>query len=90
MAKQFASLRTTRILKARDNVDPDDVIIPPAIAKTRGMTSTIVLPTGNICPEGSVIKATSIDPEVVGADGVFLTYWTSQGLHERTCGHLGH
>lgn len=26
---------------------------------------------GNICPEGSVIKATSIDPEVVGADGVF-------------------
>ncbi len=59
------------LLKSRDGVDPDDVIIPPAVARSRGMTSTIVLPTGNICPEGSVIKATSIDPEVVGADGVF-------------------
>ncbi len=59
------------LLKTRDGVDPDDVIIPPKIAKARGMTSTIVLPTGNICPDGSVIKATSIDPEVVGSDGVF-------------------
>ncbi|MCC6509991.1 MAG: YjhG/YagF family D-xylonate dehydratase [Pirellulaceae bacterium] len=59
------------LLKSRDGVDPDDVIIPPSIAKARGMTSTIVLPTGNICPDGAVIKATSIDPEVVGSDGVF-------------------
>ena len=59
------------LLKSRDGIDPDEVIIPPAIAKSRGMTSTIVLPTGNLCPEGSVIKATSIDPQVVGADGVF-------------------
>ena len=59
------------LLKARDGVDPDDVIIPPATARQRGMTSTIVLPTGNICPDGAVIKATSIDASVVGADGVF-------------------
>ena len=59
------------LLKSRDGIDPDEVIIPPAIAKSRGMTSTIVLPTGNLCPEGSVIKATSIDPQVVGVDGVF-------------------
>lgn len=59
------------LLKERDGVDPDDVIIPPAVARQRGMTSTIILPTGNICPEGSVIKATSIDPEVIGQDGVF-------------------
>ncbi len=64
-----ANLRA--LLKERDGVDPDDVIIPPKTAAARGMTSTIVLPTGNICPEGAVIKATSIDPEVVGADGVF-------------------
>lgn len=69
VSSRRAELRA--LLKSRDGVDPDEVIIPPAIAKTRGMTSTIVLPTGNICPEGSVIKATSIDPEVVGADGVF-------------------
>jgi putative YjhG/YagF family dehydratase len=59
------------LLRERDGVDPDDVIIPPAVARQRGMTSTIVLPTGNICPDGAVIKATSIDPDVVGKDGVF-------------------
>jgi xylonate dehydratase len=59
------------LLRSRDGIDPDEVIIPPAEARRRGMTSTIVLPTGNICPEGAVIKATSIDPSVVGEDGVF-------------------
>ncbi|MCA9156353.1 MAG: dihydroxy-acid dehydratase, partial [Planctomycetales bacterium] len=28
-------------------------------------------PIGNLCPEGSVIKATAIDPAVVDADGVY-------------------
>ena len=28
----------------------------------------MVFPQGNIAPEGSVIKATAIDPEIVGAD----------------------
>lgn len=54
-----------------DGVDPDDVIIPPAEAKRRGMTSTVCFPIGNVCPEGSVIKATSIDPSVVDDDGVY-------------------
>ena len=35
------------------------------------MTSTVVFPIGNIAPEGSVIKATAIDPSVVDADGVY-------------------
>ena len=60
-----------RLLFERDGIEPDDVIIPPAIAKSRGMTSTVVFPTGNLCPQGSVIKATAIDPEVVDTDGVF-------------------
>lgn len=59
------------VLQARDNVSPDDVIIPPAEAKKRGLTSTVCFPQGNLCPEGSVIKATSIDPSVVGPDGVY-------------------
>ncbi len=54
-----------------DRVDPDDVIIPPATAKKRGLTSTVCFPQGNLCPEGSVIKSTSIDPSVVGEDGVY-------------------
>jgi xylonate dehydratase len=35
------------------------------------LTSTVCFPTGNLAPEGSVIKATSIDPSVVDADGVY-------------------
>ena len=58
-------------LYAEDGIDPDDVIIPPAEAKRRGMTSTVCFPVGNVCPEGSVIKATSIDPSVVDDDGVY-------------------
>ena len=40
-------------------------------ARAAGLTSTVVFPAGNIAPEGSVVKATSIDPSVVGADGVY-------------------
>ncbi|MDB4867756.1 MAG: dehydratase [Cohnella sp.] len=58
-------------LKETDGVDPDDVIMSPAKAKSRGLTSTVTFPTGNIAPEGSVIKSTAIDPEVVGEDGIY-------------------
>ncbi len=70
---QTSSRRTAmrQLLRDRDGIDPDDVIIPPAVAKKRGLTSTVVFPVGNLCPEGSVIKATSIDPSVIGADGVY-------------------
>jgi xylonate dehydratase len=54
-----------------DGVDPDDVIMSPELAKSRGLTSTVTFPTGNIAPEGSVIKSTSIDPSVVGEDGIY-------------------
>ncbi len=59
------------LLQERDGVDPDDVIIAPAEARRRGLTSTVCFPRGNLCPEGSVIKATSIDPTVVDEDGVY-------------------
>jgi len=55
----------------RDNVDPNDVILSPEKARSKGMTSTVCFPIGNLCPEGSVIKATSIDPAVVDEDGVY-------------------
>jgi putative YjhG/YagF family dehydratase len=64
-----AALR--QLLRDRDGVDPDQVILPPKMAKEKGMTSTVCFPLGNLCPEGSVIKATSIDPSVVDADGVY-------------------
>src|SRR5205085_2660740 len=52
-------------------VNPDDVIMDPTRARERGLTSTVTFPRGNLAPQGSVIKSTSIDPSVVDADGVY-------------------
>jgi putative YjhG/YagF family dehydratase len=60
-----------RVLRERDGVDPGDVIMDPDGARRRGLTSTVTFPKGNLAPGGSVIKSTSIDPSVVGADGVY-------------------
>jgi putative YjhG/YagF family dehydratase len=54
-----------------DGVDPDDVIMDPDTARACGLTSTVTFPIGNLAPEGSVIKSTSIDPNVVDTDGVY-------------------
>ncbi len=59
------------LLRERDGVDPDDVILSPERARHAGLTSTVTFPRGNIAPEGSVIKSTAIDPRVVDADGVY-------------------
>jgi len=59
------------LLRELDGVDPDDVILPPARARERGLTGTMIFPVGNLAPEGSVVKATSIDSSVVGPDSVF-------------------
>ena len=58
-------------LYEKDRVSPDDVILNPAAAKTRGLTSTVTFPRGNLAPHGSVIKSTAIDPNVVDPDGVY-------------------
>ena len=63
--------RVRDLLMERDGIDPDDVIMTPAAAKTRGLTSTVTFPRGNLAPEGSVIKSTAIDPSVVDDDGVY-------------------
>ena len=58
-------------LEALDGVSPDDVIMNPVKARQRGLTSTITFLTGNLAPQGAVIKSTAIDPSVVDADGVY-------------------
>lgn len=63
--------RVRQILRDADGVDPDDVICPPDRAAAKGLTRTVAFPRGNLAPEGSVIKATAIDPTVVDADGVY-------------------
>jgi putative YjhG/YagF family dehydratase len=54
-----------------DGVDPEDVIMSPVKARARGLTGTITFLTGNLAPQGAIIKSTSIDPSVVDADGVY-------------------
>ncbi len=60
-----------RVLQERDGIDPDDVIMSPDRARSRGLTSAVCFPIGNLAPEGSVVKSTSIDPSLVGDDQVF-------------------
>ena len=58
-------------LNRHDGVEPDDVIMPPARARQRGLTSTVTFPTGNLAPDGPVIKSTAIDKSVIDDDGVY-------------------
>lgn len=68
-SERRAKLRAT--LKERNGIDPDDVIFSPEQARRRGITATACFPTGNLAPEGSVVKCTAIDPSVVDPDGVY-------------------
>jgi putative YjhG/YagF family dehydratase len=70
-ARSDRRLRLRAMLKDKDRIDPDTVIMSPEAARKRGLTSTVTFPLGNLAPHGSVIKSTAIDPSVVDADGVY-------------------
>jgi xylonate dehydratase len=63
--------RVRELLRERDGIDPDDVIMPPSVARARGLTSTVSYIRGNLAPEGAIVKSTAIDPKLLGADGVY-------------------
>ncbi len=58
-------------LKELDDLNSDSIIMDADAARRAGLTSTVVFPSGNIAPQGSVIKATSIDPTVIDDDEVY-------------------
>ncbi len=58
-------------LRELDGIDPGQVIMDSDAASKAGLTSTVVFPSGNIAPQGSVVKATSIDPIVIDKDQVY-------------------
>jgi putative YjhG/YagF family dehydratase len=63
--------RLRQLLRDKDGVDPDDVIFSSDTARRRGLTATMCFPTGNLAPEGAVVKSTAIDPAVLGPDGIY-------------------
>ena len=54
-----------RRLRELDGVEADEVILSPERARACGLTATVCFPVGNLAPEGSVIKSTSIDPALI-------------------------
>ncbi|GAC1633324.1 MAG: xylonate dehydratase YagF [Candidatus Acidiferrum sp.] len=58
-------------LQRLDGIDPDEVIMSPDRANSRGLTSTLCFPEGNLAPEGAVVKSTAIDPSVIEEDGMY-------------------
>jgi xylonate dehydratase len=60
-----------RQLRDQDGIDPDEVILSPDRAHSKGLTSTVCFPLGNLAPEGSVIKSTAIDPSLVDEHQVY-------------------
>jgi putative YjhG/YagF family dehydratase len=72
---EWATSERRRGLRAalleHEGINPDDVIMSPASATSRGLTSTVCFPRGNLAPDGSVIKSTAIDPTVIDPDGVY-------------------
>lgn len=63
--------RMKKQLLALDHVDADDVVLSPDRARARGLTSTVCFPSGNLAPEGSVIKSTAIDPSLIDEKNVY-------------------
>ena len=60
-----------RRLREQDGIDPDDVVMTPEQARSKGIGSTICFPVGNLAPEGSVIKSTAIDPSLIDQNDVY-------------------
>jgi len=46
------------ILYQKDGVDPDDVIMSPERASEKGLARTLAFLTGNLAPDGAVVKST--------------------------------
>ena len=65
-------IRFRDILYNSDGVDPDDVIMSPDRAVEKGLARTLAFLSGNLAPEGAVVKSTSISPELYSDSGSYL------------------
>ena len=63
--------RFKEVLAVQDGVQADDVIFSPAKAAALGMKGTVSFLTGNLAPEGAVVKSAAIDPAQFDEKGVY-------------------
>ena len=69
--KSVRRKRFRDLLIKLDQINPDDVIHTKEKAAGKGMTSTLCFPTGNLAPDGSVIKSTAIDSSMLDQNGIY-------------------
>lgn len=63
--------RFKEVLKAKDGVTADEVILSPERAADRKMTSTVSFLVGNLAPDGAVVKSAAIDAARFDEDGIY-------------------
>jgi putative YjhG/YagF family dehydratase len=68
-----SEIRKTAHRKLRQiaGIDPGEVIFSPAAARRAGLSSTVIFPRGNLAPQGSVVKATTIEESLLDRDGIY-------------------
>ncbi len=57
------------LLKEHDGINADDVIFSAEKSAALGLGSTVSFLTGNLAPEGAIVKSTAIDPSVLDSQG---------------------
>ena len=63
--------RFKAVLNEKDGVNPEEVIFSPGEAAARGMSGTVSILTGNLAPDGAVVKSAAIDTDLFDEDGVY-------------------
>jgi putative YjhG/YagF family dehydratase len=58
-------------LASGGQINPDLVIMDADTAHREGLSSTVIFPTGNLAPEGAVVKATAIDRAGIDEHNVY-------------------
>ena len=61
--------RFKEILYTKDGVDPEDVIMSPDKAFEKGIARTLAFLSGNLAPQGAIVKSTSISPNLYSSSG---------------------
>ncbi len=63
--------RLRELLRERDGIHADDVIMSRPKAESRGLTSTVSYIRGNLAPHGAIVKSTAIARRLIGDDGIY-------------------